>query len=37
MAIHLTPDDLAEIDRSAAAISVHGARYSKHLQKLIGR
>src|SRR6266511_2050205 len=26
-AIHLTPHDLAEIDRGAAAISVHGARY----------
>ena len=36
-AIQLTPDDLAEIDRSAAAISVHGARYPEHLQKLVGR
>jgi len=31
------PDDLAEIDRAAAAISVHGARYPEHLQKLVGR
>ena len=29
--------DLAEIDRGAAAISVHGARYPEHLQKLVGR
>ena len=36
-AIHLTPEDLAEIDRSAAAISVYGARYPEHLQKLVGR
>ena len=35
--IQLTPDDLTEIDRSAAAISVHGARYPEHLQKLVGR
>jgi aryl-alcohol dehydrogenase-like predicted oxidoreductase len=37
VAIQLTPEDLAEIDRSAAAISVHGARYPEHLQKLVGR
>jgi aryl-alcohol dehydrogenase-like predicted oxidoreductase len=36
-AIHLTSADLAEIDRGAAAISVHGARYPEHLQKLVGR
>src|SRR2546422_980676 len=36
-AIQLTPHDLAEIDRGAAAISVHGARYPEHLQKLVGR
>jgi aryl-alcohol dehydrogenase-like predicted oxidoreductase len=35
--IDLTSDDLVEIDRSAAAISVHGARYPEHLQKLVGR
>jgi aryl-alcohol dehydrogenase-like predicted oxidoreductase len=35
--IQLTPDDLTEIDRSAAAILVHGARYPEHLQKLVGR
>jgi pyridoxine 4-dehydrogenase len=37
VAIHLTADDLSEIGRSAAAISVHGARYPEHLQKLVGR
>ena len=37
VAIELTAHDLAEIDRGAAAISVHGARYPEHLQKLVGR
>jgi aryl-alcohol dehydrogenase-like predicted oxidoreductase len=37
VAIQLLPGDLSEIDRSAAAISVHGARYPEHLQKLVGR
>ena len=37
IAIHLTPDDLREIDRAATEISVHGARYPEHLQKLVGR
>jgi Aldo/keto reductase family len=37
VAIQLTPDDLVEIDRVAASISVHGARYPEHLQKLVGR
>ena len=37
VAIHLTPDDLHEIDRAAAAISVHGARYPEHLQRMVGR
>jgi aryl-alcohol dehydrogenase-like predicted oxidoreductase len=36
-AIQLTKDDLAEIDRAASAIAVHGARYPEHLQKLVGR
>jgi len=35
--IHLTPDDLREIDRAASQIAVHGARYPEHLQKLVGR
>ena len=36
-AIQLTPEDLRDIDRAAAEISVHGARYPEHLQKLVGR
>ena len=35
--IHLTPGDLQEIDRAAADIEVHGARYPEHLQKMVGR
>ncbi len=33
----LTADDLREIDRAAAEIEVHGARYPEHLQKMVGR
>src|SRR5215217_2219396 len=36
-ALQLTADDLGEIDRAAAQIEVHGARYPEHLQKLVGR
>ena len=36
-AIDLTAGDLREIDRAAAEISVQGARYPEHLQKLVGR
>jgi aryl-alcohol dehydrogenase-like predicted oxidoreductase len=36
-AIQLTPEDRREIDAAAAAISVQGARYPEHLQKLVGR
>jgi aryl-alcohol dehydrogenase-like predicted oxidoreductase len=36
-AIELTPDDLGELDRAAAAITVAGARYPEHLEKLTGR
>jgi aryl-alcohol dehydrogenase-like predicted oxidoreductase len=36
-AVRLTPDDLREIDRSAAAIAIHGARYPDHMQKMVGR
>jgi len=35
--IQLTPGDLDEIDRAAARIEVHGARYPEDLQKLVGR
>jgi aryl-alcohol dehydrogenase-like predicted oxidoreductase len=33
----LTAHDLREIDRAAAEIEVHGARYPEHLQKMVGR
>ena len=36
-AIRLTPEELRAIDRAAAEISVQGARYPEHLQKLVGR
>jgi aryl-alcohol dehydrogenase-like predicted oxidoreductase len=35
--VHLTADDLREIDRAASEIAVLGARYPEHLQKLVGR
>jgi len=35
--IELTHDDLGEIDGAAAAITVQGARYPEHLQKMIER
>ncbi len=36
-AIQLTREDLAEIDRAASQIEIHGARYPEHLQKMVGR
>jgi aryl-alcohol dehydrogenase-like predicted oxidoreductase len=33
----LTADELREIDAAAAAITVQGARYPEHLQKMVGR
>jgi aryl-alcohol dehydrogenase-like predicted oxidoreductase len=36
-AIQLTAADLREIDQAAAQISVQGARYPEHLQRLVGR
>ena len=35
--VELTAEDLREIDSAAAEITVHGARYPEHLQKLVGR
>src|SRR5215207_2827301 len=35
--IQLTPDDLRDIDRAASQITVHGARYPEHLQRMIDR
>jgi aryl-alcohol dehydrogenase-like predicted oxidoreductase len=36
-AIELTPDDLRDIDGAVAKITVQGARYPEHLQRLVGR
>jgi aryl-alcohol dehydrogenase-like predicted oxidoreductase len=36
-AIELTTDDLGEIDRAASKITVQGARYPEHLEKMTGR
>jgi aryl-alcohol dehydrogenase-like predicted oxidoreductase len=35
--IHVSPDDLREIEDAVAHIDVHGARYPEHLQKMVGR
>jgi len=35
--IQLSADDLREIDRAAAEITVQGARYPEHLQRMVGR
>jgi aryl-alcohol dehydrogenase-like predicted oxidoreductase len=35
--VHLTTEDLREIDRAASDIEVQGARYPEHLQRMVGR
>jgi aryl-alcohol dehydrogenase-like predicted oxidoreductase len=35
--VELTPDDLRDIDSAVSKITVQGARYPEHLQKLVGR
>jgi aryl-alcohol dehydrogenase-like predicted oxidoreductase len=35
--VDLTPDDLRDIDRALSKVTVQGARYPEHLQKLVGR
>jgi len=35
--VQLTPEDLREIESAASNITVQGARYPEHLQKLVGR
>ena len=35
--LELTPEDLQEIEAAAAEITVHGARYTENLQKLVDR
>lgn len=32
-----TPDELREIDRAAATLTVQGARYPEHLQRMTDR
>ena len=36
-ALELTDGDLREIDNAASQVSVHGARYPEHLEKMSGR
>ena len=35
--LELTPNDLREINASSTKITLQGARYPEHLQKLVGR
>ena len=35
--VELTPDDLRDIDSAASKITVQGARYPEHLEKMTGR
>jgi len=35
--LQLTAEDLRELENAASKITVHGARYPEHLQKLVGR
>jgi aryl-alcohol dehydrogenase-like predicted oxidoreductase len=37
VSLQLTPEDLRTLEGAAAKISVQGARYPEHLQKLVGR
>jgi aryl-alcohol dehydrogenase-like predicted oxidoreductase len=36
-ALDLSPDDLNEIDSADSKISVHGARYPEHIERITGR
>jgi hypothetical protein len=36
-AIELTQDDLREIEQAASTITVHGARYPEHLERMTDR
>jgi len=37
VAVELAPDDLRQIDNAASKITVQGARYPEHIQKMVGR
>ena len=36
-AVELTPDDLREIESAASKITVEGARYPEHIERMTGR
>ena len=35
--VSLSADELREIDRTLSQVTVQGARYPEHLQKMVGR
>ena len=35
--VHLTPEDIRQLETAAAKIPVQGARYPEELQKMVGR
>ena len=37
VSVQLTPEDLRQLENAASKITVQGARYPEHLQKLVGR
>jgi aryl-alcohol dehydrogenase-like predicted oxidoreductase len=37
VSLQLTPEDLRKLESAASKITVQGARYPEHLQKLVGR
>lgn len=37
VAVELTADDLRDIDGAVSKVTIEGARYPEHLQKLVGR
>ncbi len=37
VSIELTPDDLREIETAASGITIQGARYPEHLERMVGR
>jgi len=37
VSVEITPDDLRQINEAASQVSVQGARYPEHLQRMVGR
>jgi aryl-alcohol dehydrogenase-like predicted oxidoreductase len=37
LSVELTPDDLRDIENAASKITVQGARYPEHIEKMTGR